>query len=185
MGIEYWVLSNEYWVLSIEKRDAGCWYRNLLPQFPFIPIKKAGRWIGKRSPLSQGWPILRKKHRPLFKTLPNRYVIPEGDEGAYQESPLSVSVHSYKKKLAHGSVRDPCFRMDDQSFEKSIIHYSKPFQIYTSFLKATKEPIRNLLSQFPFIPIKKLADGSVRDPRFRGNDPSSGKSLLNNLHTST
>ncbi|HAE34518.1 MAG TPA: hypothetical protein DCG22_01900 [Bacteroidetes bacterium] len=59
-------------------------------------------------------------------------------------------------------------------------------------MKSCVAHIRNLLSQFPFIHLDKLVNSSMIDPlptsqasSFRGNDPSSGKSLLNNLHTST
>ena len=76
------------------------------------------------------------------------YVIPEGDEGgsritnacsfhftafvardeilrrSYQESPISVTVHS-NKQLVNSSERDPCFRRDDPSSGKCIVNNRK------------------------------------------------------------
>ncbi|HAE12792.1 MAG TPA: hypothetical protein DCG24_01095 [Bacteroidetes bacterium] len=67
-------------------------------------------------------------HRPLFKAPPKEYVIPEGDEGDYQESLISVTVLS-KRKLVNRRVKDPlsagqasCFRRDDPSSGKSIVN---------------------------------------------------------------
>jgi len=41
-------------------------------------------------------------HRPLFKAPPKEYVIPEGDEGDYQESLISVTVLSSKANCHPG-----------------------------------------------------------------------------------
>ena len=55
------------------------------------------------------------------QTPPKEHVIPEADEGGYQESLISFTVHSYKL-LVNSSVRDPCFRRDDPSSGKSIVN---------------------------------------------------------------
>ncbi|MCB9022754.1 MAG: hypothetical protein H6548_11600 [Chitinophagales bacterium] len=144
-----------------------------------------------RDPLSAGQASCFRRDDPSsgesfvnkLQTFPKEYVIPEADEGGNQESLTSVTVHS-NKPLVNGSVRDPCFRRDDPSSGESFVNNQKTFPKEYVITEADEGGYQESLTSVTVHSNKPLVNGSVRDPCFRRDDPSSGESFVNNQKTS-